>query len=66
MPGIQTNIIDLGKSFKKWKAQEQAEIRKQSVINELAQKYQRQGHPPYMANRMAETQYLSMHKNQLT
>lgn len=66
MPGIHTNIIDLGSSFKKWRAQEQSEIRKQAVINDLAQKYQRQGHTPYMAQRMAETQYLAVHKNQLT
>ena len=64
MTGIKTNLRDLGNSFRKSKAMEAAAFRRDAVIKELIQSYIRKGHTPYMAFRMAETQYLSIHKNQ--
>jgi len=58
--------INLGNSFQKLKAIEAADHRRQAVINELIQKYTRQGHSPYRAQIMAENHYQTIHKNQLT
>ena len=60
---INLSTVDLAQSFKKMQALQAAEIRKKWVILELVQKYQRQGQPEYMATRMAETEYNSIHKN---
>lgn len=62
MPGIQTNLLNLGTSFKKFKAMEAAAIRRDAVIKELIQKYTRQGHDPYRAQLMAADHYGSIHK----
>lgn len=64
MPGIKTNLKDLGKAGQKFLSATLAEDeRKRAMISEFRREYMKQGFSPWMATNLAEEKYKQIHKN---
>ena len=63
MPGIKTDLRNIGQAFKQFKAIEAQEVRKTAMINEYTQEFMRQGKSVWLARELAEEKYRQIHRN---
>lgn len=59
MNKLQCQLKDLGKSFEKFKRQDEL---KREIIKELSKSFVRQGFSPWMAINLAEEKYKQQHQ----
>lgn len=59
MPGIKSNLIDLIKSFEKFKEKTQKE---RDAITDLRREFVQRGYSPWMATQLAQEQYKNSQK----
>ena len=62
MPGLQTNLKDLGKSFEKLKCI-MAESHKNETIEKYKAEFAAKGNSPWMAAKLAEEKYKLQYKH---